>query len=120
MKRFWILLCAALLAVAIGSTIPVVAQSLNLNYGTSTTTTCPTGTSAYAACTFTVTLVNTEPDTNYAVVCSGITFSGYPHIAGLSKGGVNNNVITVTVENGSSSAAVASGYAEMDCIAAGT
>ena len=81
----------------------------------STTTTCPTSSTAGSTCTFTMTWATAFQDTAYAVACSGAgTITGFPSIQGVAK---TTGGATVTVENGTANEAVASGYSEMDCIA---
>ncbi len=83
--------------------------------GITTTTTCPTAAAAGSTCTYTLTWSTAWPDTAYIPSCSGAgTITGFPSIQGITKA---TNTATVTVENGTANEAVASGYAEMDCIA---
>ena len=57
------------------------------------------------------------PDTNYAVSCMLIGPSGAPSIQGATK---TTNSVTVTIQNGQGSQAVASGASEMDCTVTGS
>jgi hypothetical protein len=81
----------------------------------STTTTCPTSTSASATCGFTISWPTPFVDTSYAAACIGVTITGNPFIAGVTAKSTSGMVVEVS--NGTASAATASGYAEMDCTA---
>lgn len=85
------------------------------NYG-STTSVCTTANAAFAVCSFSVPLVATQPNTSYKVSCTGVGPSGFPVIQGVSK---FTSSVTVFIENGSSLAAIASTYSEMDCVVVG-
>jgi hypothetical protein len=75
---------------------------------------CSTTSSAGSTCTTVVTLSPTQADTAYIANCNGISLTGYPFIIGLQK---TTTQITVTISNGSSSQAVVSTFAELDCSA---
>src|SRR6185312_3632754 len=74
---------------------------------------CTTAAAAFATCTDTVTFFRTEPDTNYAVTCSGIGPTGFPWIQSLNSKGTGG--VGVTTTNGSAAAALASSFSEIDC-----
>lgn len=83
------------------------------NGGTLTAGVCTTGSTAYSTCSNTVSFFRAEPDTNYAVSCSGIGASGFPVIQSL---GVKTTAgITVTIMNESGPDALASSFSEIDC-----
>jgi hypothetical protein len=91
---------------------------VGVNYGILASGVCSTSNAANATCTSTVTLSTTEPDTNYAVSCSGVgTITGFPYIAGVAK---NTGSVAVTISNGQGSAAEVSTYSEIDCTIVGT
>lgn len=74
---------------------------------------CLTAPHAFASCTSTVSFVRPEPDTNYAVSCSGVGPRGWPYILGVTSKGTQS--VTVEIGNGSGPAAMASSFSEIDC-----
>lgn len=76
-------------------------------------TTCPTGSSGGATCTYTLSWVPAWTDTLYVPVCTGVGPSNYPSIQGVAK---STNNIVVTVQNGTANMAMVSGYTAMGCI----
>lgn len=81
-------------------------------FGISNSTTCPTGGSGGATCTFTVPWPTAWTDTTYAVTCTGVDPSNFPSIRGVTRS--TNNVL-VSVQNGTANMAMVSGYSEVDC-----
>jgi hypothetical protein len=59
----------------------------------------------------------TMPDTAYAASCTIVSPFGFPTVTGITKGTTS---ITVTIMNGTSSAAVTSGGSEIDCTVTGS
>lgn len=84
------------------------------NGGRLTTGSCTTPASAFASCISTVSFFRTEPDTNYAISCTGSGITGWPYILGIT-GGKGTSSVSVEIGNGSAAAAVASSYSEIDC-----
>lgn len=87
------------------------------NFGIKTGGTCSTTNSAGNTCTVSVNLNVSEPDTNYAVSCTGVGPTGAPFIQAVSK---STGSVTVTIVNGTASQAIVSTYSEMDCVIQGT
>lgn len=76
-----------------------------------------TGTAANSTAATTVPLNATMPDTNYAASCMVINPTGFPSVLGATK---STTSVTVTIQNGQGSAAVASGGSEIDCTVTGS
>jgi hypothetical protein len=78
------------------------------------TSVCTTGSSAESTCTTVVTISPTQPDTNYIATCGGISATNFPFMNSLVKSTV---AVSVTIVNGTASEAMASTWAELDCVA---
>jgi hypothetical protein len=96
-----------------GCATPVYGRATSVN---------ATGSGANSTATTTVPLFQsggsiTMPDANYAATCSIVSPSGFPYIMGTSK---TTTSITVTISNGTASAAVISGGAGIDCTVSGS
>lgn len=77
------------------------------------TSVCTTSGASYANCSTTVTWPVNFVDTNYSVTCSGINATQFPYVSSISKSTTN---VVVTISNGTSNGAMASTYAELDCV----
>ena len=95
-------------------TIPVTIQ--NFTFCPSgcniTGTPCSTSGASYAKCSTTINLPAPYTDTNYAVVCQGVTSTQFPYIDSISK---TSSTITIVIANGTSNGAMVSTFAELDC-----
>jgi hypothetical protein len=78
-----------------------------------TGTPCSTSGASYAKCSTTINLPAPYTDTNYAVVCQGITSTQFPYIDSVAK--TSSSSITVVIANGTSNGAMVSTYQELDC-----
>ena len=81
------------------------------------TSVASTGATAGSTATTSVPLNVTMPDTNYSASCMIINPTGAPSIQGGTK---TTTSISVTIQNGQGSQAVASGGSEIDCTISGS
>jgi hypothetical protein len=81
------------------------------------TSVAPTGATAGSTATTSVPLNVTMPDTNYSASCMIVNPTGAPSIQGGTK---TTTSISVTIQNGQGSQAVASGGSEIDCTIQGS
>lgn len=85
-----------------------------VQFAQSNSTTCPTGATDGATCTFTVPWVTAYAASTYPVICTLLDPTGSPHVKGVVRSTSN---VVVTIQNGSAAQAVASGGSGVSCFA---
>lgn len=81
-------------------------------FAASSSSSCPTGTSDGATCTFGVNWPVSYATTGYKVTCTLMDPTGSPHMQGVTR---STGSVTVTIQNGSAAQAVASGGSGVSC-----
>jgi hypothetical protein len=107
-----------MLAIGIGSGQNPVVSAANVTNNTglqlfNTATSCTTAATINTPCTTAaITLPVAYADTNYRIVCNGLTVTAFPQIQTITK---SNTSFTITLNNLTAAAAT---YASFDCICA--
>jgi hypothetical protein len=85
-----------------------------VQFGSSSSSSCPTASSDGSTCNFGVTWGTPYANSTYPVTCSLLDPTGSPHVKGITR---STGGVTVIIQNGSAAQAVASGGSGVACIA---